>query len=1331
MLIYILLLVTNVAAFQFASRLVSISGKTLTAIEQAALVGAPGVADSIEVAAMADVTVEFARAVCAQSVLVYLLHFGERQIVNKVSTATGDVLFNRGSARAPQLELNVDYNEMTVFKKTNQLKISIGERTDVLAVAVLGAENDALCGGTGAWAPYATNVSFFDTTYYSANTTLWSYLPRGIYMASTKAGENPLLIVRMFRDCRLPGQLCGHSLGTMWVLVGMISGNSSFCRATARPELGGLLFQSETVNGTSRYNQLQFTAFCALVPHDQWKSDMGRFDIASQSLFDVVVARFPPPDGQLFANFSMMPIVLSPIRLSACTAMDNTSCSGNGVSLLNSRIIDDYYTDGVARETSFPECGCICETVFAGARCERCNAELLCSGRGMCNNVDKATSTAQCLCNDDFFGATCDVSCNGNTTCNGHGTCSSDAGVCLCDNSFVGRNCRCMANDTACETAISQLCVSNCTGHGTCLAIGVAGQCECRRGFWGAACERESIEAAPFRWSPITVHALRADLTTLPWSADCATTSPVVVPVRALRATTKANVLALTNNALYVLDGTTLERLQTIELEASEELAAAVNGAALSRNDFMQSQVPLIVDFLLDDVADVPFLFIWSRTPRNIHTTMRVFRLPAPNATAQVAVPIAKFSGLSVNSSLERMYSVQPFTTGPMAGRVVVLFQDLIAVLELPSLRVLHQQSIGKDGLQSGGRFSTMAILPMEETGAFSVYTFERDFAAIVNVLHSDGSSNATWSHTTWRCDTDVVCMPFRNRSGDWCEVALDTETGEVNIFALPTHQVLERFVAHDPEPESADTLDRSVCFVNRNGTHFVVGNVVTTADVKKMEVKSSLQLLVIDLVAQEMLWREVVVVDTVIFSVTFVETPRVQIVVRSATADFFKMIGRGPDDRDKITVFTLDAALSGIDQTETIDNVLPSANELVLPTGLVVPLATSNDIVLINDCSGGGGAGVDADVVASFVLLGAVVLATVIELWVSYRSKDGRVARIIVTALSVLIIVAEIVMLALSSIALRNALVAIADQTSSNFTIETMAARFLEPNNSQLCEPRAPLDAFCFSCGSRENIARDVYVSETDDYDSMTTFLQHPVSNGRQCHNDRARNLCSNAKPEPCFGLLKRSCDCERSLYATPCECTLDPNDARTCTPKLLETPTPAPFRPEFRAAFDLCRDSYVHIASLLSMVLWTDIVLSLLEIAIDVCLRVGWVFKGAMQRRAEWGARITSIVFFIAFGFMLLVVVLDTPGGLLCDKGGTITNAVPGCRFTKAWFEENDERRLLALVRLAVTIAVPNLVVFLLDSLRFWLTLCSDVLALDEGESAWGKEDTDIALK
>lgn len=82
-----------------------------------------------------------------------------------------------------------------------------------------------------------------------------------------------------------------------------------------------------------------------------------------------------------------------------------------------------------------------------------------------------------------------------------------------------------------------------------------------------------------------------------------------------------------------------------------------------------------------------------------------------------------------------------------------------------------------------------------------------------------------------------------------------------------------------------------------------------------------------------------------------------------------------------------------------------------------------------------------------------------------------------VLTLLSLLIIAIEVVMLVLSSIALSDALTKIAEVQSGDFSLASMASRFLETNSSALCV--APtLDAYCYSCGSRADITREAHAT-------------------------------------------------------------------------------------------------------------------------------------------------------------------------------------------------------------------------------------------------------------
>ena len=84
-----------------------------------------------------------------------------------------------------------------------------------------------------------------------------------------------------------------------------------------------------------------------------------------------------------------------------------------------------------------------------------------------------------CKCNSHYYGKTCNIFCEMQTTCHNHGICN-DEGVCDCVYGWSNTTC-----NLSCTSA------QNCSNHGVCDSYG---DCMCYDGFSGTFCDTRTVD---------------------------------------------------------------------------------------------------------------------------------------------------------------------------------------------------------------------------------------------------------------------------------------------------------------------------------------------------------------------------------------------------------------------------------------------------------------------------------------------------------------------------------------------------------------------------------------------------------------------------------------------------------------------------------------------------------------------------------------------------------------------------------------------------------------------------------------------------------------------
>jgi len=129
---------------------------------------------------------------------------------------------------------------------------------------------------------------------------------------------------------------------------------------------------------------------------------------------------------------------------------------------------------------------CLCDEGWFGQTCDQgcpglAQGNPACNGKGKCS----AGNPPNCACDPGYYGRGCEGECypTADNPCNRHGMCDSMTGDCTCDDGYKGRGC-----EISCPGVPEDL---SCHGHGLCeLNLGKT-ECMCYTGFKGDACELE------------------------------------------------------------------------------------------------------------------------------------------------------------------------------------------------------------------------------------------------------------------------------------------------------------------------------------------------------------------------------------------------------------------------------------------------------------------------------------------------------------------------------------------------------------------------------------------------------------------------------------------------------------------------------------------------------------------------------------------------------------------------------------------------------------------------------------------------------------------------
>jgi hypothetical protein len=154
-------------------------------------------------------------------------------------------------------------------------------------------------------------------------------------------------------------------------------------------------------------------------------------------------------------------------------------------------------------------------------------------------------------------------------------------------------------------------------------------------------------------------------------------------------------------------------------------------------------------------------------------------------------------------------------------------------------------------------------------------------------------------------------------------------------------------------------------------------------------------------------------------------------------------------------------------------------------------------------------------------------------------------------------------------------------------------------------------------------------------------------------------------------------------SRFEVDCKC--ESSGSATCSATATVSKD---FRQGVVAVMDDCTSTYSTLYAVLLAVLILDIVFTVVELGLDVS--IGCFL--AETKAVKGCARVTAIVFFIVFGSMLLATSALAPTKLVCNEGGRLAAAVPGCSLTDKWYVNWLDPDLVQLVCCEGTTKIRN---------------------------------------
>lgn len=1332
-LVVFVFLIESGVSFQFASRVISSSPASATNDASKAL-GPPDIANFSTArspngwlpsspSSSSFLELGFAERVCVLKVFL----FAARNVdcVHRLSVGGVDVFDRRTSTFnfcAPRSKLVVLGYALPTPRLADSVRFEfdfVRQSVEIDAAAIVGWANDPACGGSGAFAPFpplSFGASPTPVATDGSSTALWSTLPLAIYhSAMVNSIDDDFEFVS--DSCGTPAQPCTRVVdgvtNTLVYFSPLRQGQKLFgidwCQsAVGGGAFGGALLIRVKLGEATTLTPPQFVAICPHVSRDEYLADPYKFDTVA--LVSVVVEPLWPPSASS---------VRSTAQKIVCTAVPYVpGTCGPGTS--------DY----LAITTL---CSCDCPPDRGGARCERCNDARFCSGAGTCT-FDNATKPV-CKCADGFFGEKCETRC---ASCSGHGACNND-GLCECTGNYAPPDCRCMTGDAACiESQLAPCRTADdaiCSGHGRCEAAA----CACDAGFRGGKCERLA-RAAPSASATVLLTASDAPLANaLPVVPTCSVKSALVTGARAIRETSDGNLIVLSKDAAYILDPVDMSLRQAIEFGFADRVAVATMAASMFPNypfdpyagfmtrldGFNNVDKDLIGfnNYVLFELAcneQSKLLTLYATRFRlessytlltTDYTLLRSYSIANRTAVERLAVTVANVTRAVSTESNWKVLGVQVFTSGVLAdtalialsdnaGKMVVSHVNLQSGVAVRTVQLVHAQ-VGEFQFSHG----VTALEFANGTFAFAVdfQSFERRLTVVI-----DGSLNSSVAHLYQGVHAAYVQVADR-----W-KLAAVSANGTLALYDVATWALERQVHLSTRRILSADNRRDIVAFALR-GSELLF---VTTNSSAPMMLSTNLYGFNLD---NGTAMSPVLLSDTQgsYLSVKLrggANGAPLQVVQRRVVVE---PDGNSVRISDDLVLMELDETRQSVRSTEVVEDVRRVLGEFVGANGVVFTPNNTDDIVLLTDCTLQNAGGVDSEVVISFVMLGLTVLGTLIECSAMFGKAPWHGSKTLVSCVTVVIIVAEIVMLVLSSIALNSALDAIDVQQRTALSLDQMHQRFTQRLRAPQCQILGAAE-FCASCGVNDPL-RGTFV----DAKRLPTwigagnlsyqFFPGGFDNRLADCGGNGTALCAQARPVACDQLLRSTCDCERSFFLAPCSCA---GGGDTCGAISAVSNTTASYRPEVTAALDRCKAQYEHIEALLSALFYLDLTFTFVELIFDIALRLCWCCAGGTQRVSEWLARGLSILFFAVFGIMLLVTDAAAPVNLLCNRENALLDALPGCEFTPAWSESNAEREIVRLVAVAIAIAIPNTIVFIVDAIRFWLGICSDAFDIESSD-------------
>lgn len=853
----------------------------------------------------------------------------------------------------------------------------------------------------------------------------------------------------------------------------------------------------------------------------------------------------------------------------------------------------------------------------------------------------------------------------------------------------------------------------------------------CAAGFRGDKCERQA-RVAP---SAATAALLSANETALatarPVLPSCSVKSSLVTDARAFRETADGNLIVLSEDAAYILDPVDGSLKQSIEFGFADRVAVSTLATSMIPNYRADSEAAIATrrgkklsdligfePYVLGELAcneQTKRLTLYAAryriessfsTLQSDYVLLRSYSIANRTAVERLAVSVANVTSAVSSATTWKLLGAQVFTSGVLADTAVVMLAEganlVVSHIDLDSglaLRTVKLTQMEAIEFQFSHGITTLEFANGTIVFALDFQSFERRLTVFIDAATLSSSASHIYQ------GVHAAYVQVANR---W-KLATVHVNGTLSLFDVDSWALERKVQLSTTRILTTDNQRDAATFALRGSELLFACTNASASAVRTTPV--SLYGFNLDTGA---VLSQVVLSGSEGGSLSIKMRggsggAPLQVVQRRSAADF---VG------EELVLIELDETRQLVASKEVVENVRLSPGHFVGANGVVFSPNNTADIVLLNDCALQNADGVDSEVVISFVMLGLTVLGTLIECSAMFGKTPWRGSKALVSCVTVVIIVAEIVMLILSSIALNSALDAIDVQQRDALSLDQMHHRFTQRLRAPQCQILAAAE-FCSSCGINDPL-RGTFVDQKrlpmwiGAGNLSYQFFPGGFDNRQADCGNNGTASCSQARPVACDQLLRSTCDCDRSFFVAPCTCA----SGDTCGTLSQVSNSTSAYRPEVTAALDRCKSEYQHVESLLTALFFLDLTFTFVELIFDVALRLCWCCSGGAQRIFEWIARGLSVLFFAVFGIMLLVTDAAAPVNLLCNRDNALLDALPGCEFTPAWSESNAEREILRLVAVAIAIAIPNTIVFIVDAIRFWLGICSDAFEIESSD-------------